>query len=124
MLVAAPPEKCRRGEKRECNHLTVRRLSGTGLAMSEPLPTRDASQVASGTPPHSKVILLVEDDMGVRSILKAMLEAQGYTVVTAKTGDEAFRLCLQGGGSIDLMFIDIVLPGISGLDLIGMVLNQ
>jgi DNA-binding response OmpR family regulator len=92
--------------------------------MSGPLSTGEGSPPSAGLTAHSPLILLVEDDVGLRAILKTMLEGQGYTVVAAKTGDEAFRLCLQGGQAIDVMLIDIVLPGINGLDLIQMVLSQ
>jgi DNA-binding response OmpR family regulator len=79
---------------------------------------------ATLAPRRSTIILLVEDDDGLRSILKAMLNGEGYTVLMAKTGDEAFRLFLESGGSIDVMFVDIVLPGINGLDLVQLVQSQ
>jgi DNA-binding response OmpR family regulator len=92
--------------------------------MSDQLETSQNSPAASVAPARSTIILLVEDDDGLRSILKAMLQGEGYTVLVAKNGDEAFRLCLESGGSIDLLLVDIVLPGINGLDLVQLVQSQ
>jgi two-component system, cell cycle sensor histidine kinase and response regulator CckA len=68
--------------------------------------------------PASKTILLVEDDTDTRKILSTVLDRAGYTVLSASDGNAAFRLCLESGGSIDLLVTDIVLPGVNGIDLV------
>ena len=72
------------------------------------------------TPPvrPGPTILLVEDDPDTRKILTKVLERAGYTVLAAHDGNAAFRLCLESGGSIDMIVTDIVLPGINGIDLV------
>ncbi len=55
-------------------------------------------------------ILLVEDQANVRAVLKQMLEADGYRVVTAASGDEAFDLFMTDS-DFNLVLTDIVMPG-------------
>jgi two-component system cell cycle sensor histidine kinase/response regulator CckA len=77
-----------------------------------------STQQAKGRDPHSYTILLVEDHADVRLVLRATLEQEGHTVLTANDGNSAFRLCLEMGGGIDVVITDIVLPGINGIDLV------
>jgi CheY-like chemotaxis protein len=46
-----------------------------------------------------------------------VLEKEGYRVLAAKDGDEAFRVSLESGGSLDVLLTDVLLPGINGVDL-------
>ena len=63
-----------------------------------------------------KRIVVVDDDKGMRQILSACLEAEGYEVVTAATGEEAIDR-LQPG-TIDLVLADLRLPGMDGLEIL------
>ncbi|MGA1845256.1 MAG: sigma-54-dependent transcriptional regulator, partial [bacterium] len=65
----------------------------------------------------SETILIVDDDRGVRYSLKRMIEERGMQTITARNGREAIEL-LKQGASPDVALIDIVMPGISGLDLL------
>jgi len=60
-------------------------------------------------------ILLVEDDAGFRSLLAAILEDDGYTLVEREDGKAAL-MTLQRQ-SFDLVLSDLRLPGLSGLEL-------
>jgi PAS domain S-box-containing protein len=63
------------------------------------------------------VILLVEDDAGVRDVTAELLTALGYGVLTARDGPEALTV-LREHADIDLVFSDIVMPGgMSGVTL-------
>jgi CheY-like chemotaxis protein len=66
-------------------------------------------------PQRSVTILIVEDDDNLRNILHRALEGHGFSVFPAAEGAEALRLCLEH--TIDLVVTDIVLPGLSGLEL-------
>jgi CheY-like chemotaxis protein len=58
-------------------------------------------------------VLVVEDDPGVRELAVVTLKDAGYAVFEAPTGDCAIRL-LDAHPEIDLIFTDIVMPGIDG----------
>lgn len=63
-----------------------------------------------------KKILVVEDDIDINGLLQKMLEKEGYEVTAAYSGTEGeLRLALD---TFDLMLCDLMLPGISGEELI------
>ncbi|MGP6088072.1 PAS domain S-box protein [Antarctobacter jejuensis] len=59
---------------------------------------------------NSARILLVEDDDGVRAMLRTILKRANYTVVSAPSGDDAYKL-FQNDSNFDLVVTDIVMPG-------------
>jgi two-component system, cell cycle sensor histidine kinase and response regulator CckA len=65
----------------------------------------------------AKVVLVVEDEPALVSIYERALRHQGYEVLTAHSGEEALEIA-GGGRRIDLMLSDIVMPGISGRELV------
>ena len=60
-------------------------------------------------------ILIVDDEEVLRDVLDAVLRREGFDVVSAASGEEALSL-LDGDAEIDLVILDIMLPGISGID--------
>ena len=58
-------------------------------------------------------VLLVEDDPRIRQALALALEDEGFAVRTAESGEDA--LAGLDGGSVDLVLLDLMLPGIDGL---------
>jgi two-component system, OmpR family, response regulator len=61
-------------------------------------------------------VLIVEDDVGLREPLAALLQQSGYEVVSCATADAAVRAL--GSETVHLAIIDWVLPGMSGLELV------
>lgn len=57
-------------------------------------------------------ILVVDDDKSTRLLLKAVLEAENYTVVTATNGEEA--LAAMEHSHIDLVVLDVMMPKMDG----------
>ncbi len=57
-------------------------------------------------------ILVVDDDKNTRLLLKAVLEAENYTVVTAENGEEA--LAAMEHSHIDLVVVDVMMPKMDG----------
>jgi PAS domain S-box-containing protein len=69
------------------------------------------------SPRGSETILLVEDNAEVRSLVKTILQTQGYTVLEAAQGEEALRFSGQHEGLIHLMVTDMVMPEMNGREL-------
>lgn len=59
-------------------------------------------------------ILVVDDEEHILELIKFNLESAGYQVVTAENGEDALRLCSEE--KPDLVLLDIMLPGIDGLE--------
>jgi PAS domain S-box-containing protein len=65
----------------------------------------------------SEVVLLVEDEKGVRELTREYLETSGYTVLEATDGSSALELARGHNGPIDALITDVVMPGLSGREL-------
>ncbi len=95
---------------------------GTTFRVLLPRVEEPVSQVEERKPlppihPGDETLLLVEDEPEVRSLVQRILKTQGYTVVTAANPDEALAVAREFKGSIQLMVTDVVMPGMSGLQL-------
>lgn len=86
---------------------------GTGTAFRLLLPA--VSQAGAETP---AVVLLVEDEELVRRSVEAALEVRGYEVLSAASAEEAMHISSAFAGRIHLMLSDLVMPGLSGLELL------
>ncbi len=63
----------------------------------------------------AKTVLVVDDDPTQRRLAQAVLEREGYAVVHAESGGEAIDRLTKGGGA-DVVLLDMVMPGMSGLE--------
>lgn len=63
----------------------------------------------------TRKLLVVEDEPGLLMTLEDRLEAEGFVVATAKEGFDAERQALAG--DIDLIILDVMLPGQSGFEI-------
>lgn len=64
----------------------------------------------------SETILLVEDDVSIRKALQLNLQLEGYELLCAEDGEIGRRL--SESEHLDLIVVDLMLPRLSGLDLI------
>lgn len=64
--------------------------------------------------PSAPVVLIIDDDPGVRSAMRMMLEDDGFSVFTAENGDEGLAIMLAADDPIDLVITDINMPGKAG----------
>jgi PAS domain S-box-containing protein len=71
----------------------------------------------TASPQGSETILLVEDEDGVRSFVRRVLQEKGYTVLEASKPGEALAICQQYKESIHLLLTDVVMPQMSGREL-------
>lgn len=101
-------------------HVEVYSELGVGTTFKVYLPrTPDAPFATSNTPRPTvprgtETLLLVEDEIGVRTFAQRVLVSQGYDVVTAANGAEALRLMRDLTGPLHLLVTDVVMPEMSG----------
>jgi PAS domain S-box-containing protein len=87
---------------------------------SETVPVRKAH---AEIPRGLETILVVEDESQVRSLIAAQLELGGYKVLNAESGHAALSLAESNPGKIDLLLTDIIMPGMSGVELCNQMLK-
>jgi PAS domain S-box-containing protein len=85
------------------------------LPAAPPVPAREEA-VDVQNPPGSggEVILVVEDDDQVRTVVSKGLPRLGYEVLVVGNAEEALALVDKHPGRIDLLLTDVVMPGLSG----------
>src|SRR5439155_6933213 len=74
-------------------------------------------QARSDKPASPSTIVVVDDSKDNRDLYRAALQHQGYNVLFAASGENALQLCRTHKGVIHLILIDVVMPGMSGLQL-------
>jgi CheY-like chemotaxis protein len=104
-------------------HVQVYSELGHGTTFKIYLPavtatTPEESLIREPVPRGNETILLVEDDEAVRNLAKTALEMYGYRVLVAADAGEAQRLAQEYSGSLDLVVTDVVMPGMSGRELV------
>ena len=95
---------------------------GTTFDLYFPRATPQATATSTDSPQAqprqgSETILLVEDDNGVRDLVRRELLKTGYQVIEAKNGVEACLTATQQNYHVDLLLTDVVMPGMNGREL-------
>ena len=84
----------------------------------EKSPSSEICMHSSGSSKrYSETILVVEDDVTVRSLVPLMLRQEGYIVLVASDGEEALRMFQNHDGRIDLVITDVIMPKMNGPEL-------
>jgi CheY-like chemotaxis protein len=81
-------------------------------------PARIAETTAGRETPGRETILLAEDEDDVRALTREVLERQGYRVLEASDGLQALQRYEAEGDRIDLVLSDVVMPRMSGRELV------
>ncbi|MCP9446962.1 MAG: response regulator [Nitrospira sp.] len=94
---------------------------GTRFDVYLPSAVGEMKDEASRSSSHQSVeghemILLAEDDSGVRELIHDLLKKLGYRVCAVRNGVEACLIGTQQIGGIDLLLTDVVMPGMSGIE--------
>lgn len=85
----------------------------------QPEKTRRAKHCIANLAGSGERILIVEDEEILRNFATRTLENYGYAVFSAATSSEAMNIFSQEKGDFNLLFCDVVLPDMNGLELIG-----
>ncbi len=86
-------------------------------ASAAALPGAGSDRAAEGAP-AAPTILVVDDEKNIRRTLDLVLRGEGYDIAEAASAEQALSLLENGESPVDLAIIDIMLPGMSGLELL------
>ncbi|MCS7316252.1 MAG: PAS domain S-box protein [Bryobacteraceae bacterium] len=112
--------------KQSGGEITVESELGSGTVFTIYLPHARAELVPAAPEGEAvpaalqaggETILLVEDEPGVRKLVRQMLVEEGYQVLEAGNGPETLALVNRYPGRIDLLLTDVVMPQMSGREL-------
>ncbi|NQT71152.1 MAG: response regulator [Chloroflexi bacterium] len=67
-------------------------------------------------------IIIVDDDSSIRELVTRALQHEGYEITTAENGQEASHEMAKK--KFDLMFLDINMPGLNGMDVLTIMANR
>lgn len=111
--------------KQSHGHVAVSSEVGHGTTFTIYLPQVDAPAVASPAAAAvseaargSETILVVDDEEQIRNLERGVLQANGYRVLTAGSGQDALRICRELREPIHLLVTDLVMPDMNGRDLV------
>ncbi len=82
------------------------------VAVETPAAASEPPAAALGT------ILVVEDEAGIRALVRKILRRQGYEVLEAANGQDALALCGDQGQRVDLLITDVLMPQMGGRELV------
>ncbi|HXC24279.1 MAG TPA: ATP-binding protein [Gemmatimonadaceae bacterium] len=104
--------------------ITVESAPGAGTTVQIHIPQIRKGATAYPTPPRSLpiehrggVVLVADDEDGVRTVLTRVLEANGYHVISAINGIDALDKAKAHPGTIDVLLTDLVMPQMGGFEL-------
>jgi CheY-like chemotaxis protein len=105
-------------------HICVHSEVGRGTTFEVYLPRADESRDGACAresellrPPASATILVVEDNPLLQKTVGRVLCAAGYCILEADGARAARAICEEHAGHIDLLLIDVAVPGATGIDL-------
>ncbi|MGH7304822.1 MAG: hybrid sensor histidine kinase/response regulator, partial [Candidatus Rokuibacteriota bacterium] len=110
--------------KQSNGHIAVYSELGVGttfkvyLPRAEQPPPRSPAEAPAHAGRATGTILLVEDEAEVLGLAHEILGSEGFTVLAARDPDEALLVAGAHGAAIDLVLTDVVMPTMSGPDLV------
>jgi len=105
--------------KQSNGHITVYSEPGDGTTFRVYLPKAQGNVAATvaveiSTPSGTETVLLVEDDLDLRTLAHEILQQQGYIVLESEDAADAIRIADEYTGSIHLVITDVVMPKMNG----------
>ena len=109
-------------------HIEVESQPGKGTTFRVSLPRVDAEPLSAARPSMTEsrkhgtgTILLAEDEPLLRELGETILKQAGYAVLSAPNAGALKDLIANHSGSVDLLLTDVVMPGLSGPELVRLV---
>ena len=90
---------------------------GTRFTIYLPVSTAGSGTEEPPAPSGAGTILIVDDEAPLRDLVRRMLTKHGHEVLVAMSGSEALEIFRRHKNSIDLVLTDIVMPGMTGIEL-------
>ena len=110
--------------KQSGGHLWVYSELGHGTTFKVYLPRVDeepnvpqVTAARAARPRASETLLIVEDEEGVRGLLREVFQGEGYQVLEAASGSEAVKIYREYEGDIHATLTDVVMPGMGGREI-------
>ena len=104
------------------SNVSLLEANNTSVGNNNENPAHVPQQDATPTPSVRKpTILVVEDQALIRVLTRRVLVKAGYHVMDVATGGDALAACEQYQGTIDLLLTDVVMPDLSGPDLVNLI---
>jgi CheY-like chemotaxis protein len=99
--------------------ITVSSQVGQGSTFDLYLPLADRPAAPETAPDRgvargSETVLLIDDEQMILDVGSAMLERLGYRAVSARSGEEGVQALQSMAGTIDLVILDMIMPGMDG----------
>ncbi len=95
-----------------CFEIYFPRSSGSGVSVAEELVPKSSPSTGRET------ILVIEDEEPLRELVAHILKSRGYNVLQAADGRSAIAVNRQYASPIDLVLCDVIMPGMSGPDVV------
>lgn len=113
-------------------HVGIETMLGSGTTITMLLPRHtdpesepdDDPRDATDVDVTGSTILVVEDEPGVLRAVQRILVAHGFNLLTATNGEEALKVFEEYEDAIDLLLTDVVMPGMSGVQLAKKVMRR
>ena len=83
----------------------------------EDIPVPTAPKIRVSVTEGSETVLLAEDQLSIRRVIRELLESKGYKVLEAKDPQDAVEIVEDYPGRIDVLVTDVVMPQLRGTEL-------
>ena len=104
---------------RRCSASSCRAWNrSAGEVTAEPAIAAEPPPAPPEPPAPLATILVVEDEAGIRALVRKILRRQGYEVLEAANGQDALALCREHGQRVELLITDVLMPQMGGRELV------
>jgi two-component system, cell cycle sensor histidine kinase and response regulator CckA len=109
--------------KQNGGYVAIDSTVGVGTTVSIYLPVAEGAvdiadgQTSAPVARGTETVLLVEDEAGLKHLIRRTLTRYGYTVLESENVNDALDIAEHHEGRIDLLLSDVIMPGLNGPDL-------